>query len=179
MNNFFELLKGGDLRSIGLSNQVASLISNQQDFDNLFQYLFHKDRLIAMRAADAIEKVTAKKDQYLHGHKKEILQLCKAYSHKEIKWHLALLVSRLILSKDEPAKIWKLLSSWVIDKNESRIVRVNAIQGLFNLLQKHTAFVNDFEGIITNIETENIPSLNARIRKLKSLVARNASQNQV
>ena len=156
MKEFFKLLKGGDLRSIGQSNEIVKLIKNQEDFDHLFQYLLHEDRLIAMRTADVIEKLTLTDATYLS----------KNNPNKEVKWHLALLVSRLILQKKELAKIWKLLSSWALDKKESRIVRVNSIQGLFNLLQNNKQFAEDFDRIIANMHKENIPSINARIKKL-------------
>ncbi|HXL56509.1 MAG TPA: hypothetical protein VN958_09645 [Chitinophagaceae bacterium] len=39
MKTFGELLSGGDLRSIGKSNGVAALITDQKGFDNLFSCL--------------------------------------------------------------------------------------------------------------------------------------------
>lgn len=53
-----KILAGGDLRSIGKSNSVAGKIKTQNDFDKLFECLFHKDRHVVMWAADAIEKIT-------------------------------------------------------------------------------------------------------------------------
>lgn len=55
---FEEILKGGDLRSIGKTNEVVGMVNNQKSFDELYQLLFHPDRKIVMRAADAIEKIT-------------------------------------------------------------------------------------------------------------------------
>jgi len=69
MQNFDDILKGGDLRSIGQSNNVVSLIHNQESFDKLFQQLFHNDRKVVMRTADAIEKMTLNNRDYLKRHK--------------------------------------------------------------------------------------------------------------
>lgn len=168
MKDFFELLKGGDLRSLGHSNEIAKLIKTQEDFDHLFQYLFHEDRVIVMRTADVIEKITLTDAKYLNKHKIKLLELSKNNPNKEVKWHLALLVSRLIWPKNGLVKIWELLSSWALDKKESRIVRVNSIQGLFNLLQNNKQFGEHFDRIIVTIHKENIPSLNARIKKLNN-----------
>lgn len=168
MKDLLELLTGGDLRSIGRSNEVVRQIKNQDDFDNLFQYLFHEDRIVAMRTSDVIEKVTLANGKYLNKHKIKIIELCKSSPNKEVKWHLALLVPRLLLSKNELVEIWELLSFWALDKKESRIVRVNSIQGLFNLLQKNKQFVEDFDLISANLGKENIPSINARLRKLNN-----------
>jgi hypothetical protein len=65
MNNKSEeikkLLIGGDLRSIGDSSKIIKLINNQNDFDLLFGFINSDDRLIVMRAADVIEKITRNK----------------------------------------------------------------------------------------------------------------------
>ena len=167
MKHFDDILKGGDLRSIGQSNKVVSLIDNQQNFDELFQQLFHTDRKVVMRAVDAIEKITVNNPGYLKPHKNDILKLCDTAKNIELKWHLALLASRLSLTKRELGRVWQTLTCWATDRNESRIVRVNSIQGLFNLLTQHKELEQDFNLTLTEIERENIPSINARIRKLK------------
>lgn len=169
MQHFLELLSGGDLRSIAQSHKVVGLVQDQEDFDELFQYLFHAERLVVMRAADAVEKITVNNKGYLTSHKNEIIGLCKKASDKELKWHLALIVSRLKLGKSELGIIWELLTSWALDKKESRIVRVNSIEGLFNLLQEHKELEQDFELLLLEFERQGIPSLNARIRRIKKV----------
>lgn len=167
MNQFVYLLKGGDLRSIGQSNNVVSVIDNQQRFDELFQTLFHSDRKVVMRTADALEKITVNQPEYLQKHKNEILKLCHTAKNIELKWHVALLVTRVPLTKEEHGTIWQVLTRWATDRKESRIVRVNALQGLFDLLTRHQELKPEFNLTISKIENENIPSINARIRKLK------------
>ena len=129
---FEKLLKGGDLRSIGQSNAIISMVQNQESFDALFQQLFSTDRNVVMRAADAIEKITRKGVSYLKPHKREILSLCSSAKDIELKWHLALLVPRLSLTSKELGQIWQTLTTWATDRKESRIVRVNSLQGLFD-----------------------------------------------
>lgn len=58
MNNKKKYLQGGDLRSIADVDQLIPLIKTQKTFDELFSCLESEDRLIVMRAADAIEKIT-------------------------------------------------------------------------------------------------------------------------
>ncbi|HET9057232.1 MAG TPA: hypothetical protein VFN30_10335 [Chitinophagaceae bacterium] len=168
MNHFDEILSVGDLRSIGQSNKVVSLINNQNNFDELFQQLFHQDRKVVMRAADAIEKITLKNPVYLKKHKDKILLLCNKAKDKELKWHLALIIPRLSLNKKEFGWAWQILTNWVKDKKESRIVRVNSLQALFVLLPQNKELMQDFNLTIEEIANENIPSLNARIKKLKN-----------
>ena len=167
MNNLITYLKGGDLRSIADADKVVSLIKTQDDFENLFGYLFFKDRLVVMRAADAIEKITLNKPEFLQGHNKELINLLKTAADKELKWHLVLIVSRLDLNNDELEIIWDKLTNFAKDKRESKIVRVNSLQSLFDLSKKNKKFARDFELIVQKIESENIPSINARLRKFK------------
>ena len=171
MIDLLKILAGGDLRSIGRSNAMAKQISTQRQFNKLFDGLFHPDRLIVMRAADAIEKITLEKQHYLEAHKQSLLGLLKSADDKELKWHLALLVSRLKLTRSELGKVWATLSRWALDARESRIVRVNSVQGLFDLLKQGPGLRNDFELTLVQLEREEVPSIRARIRNLRKSLA--------
>ena len=166
---FEKLLKGGDLRSIGQSNAIISMVQNQESFDALFQQLFNTDRNVVMRAADAIEKITRNGVSYLKPHKREILSLCSSAKDIELKWHLALLVPRLSLTSKELGQIWQTLTTWATDRKESRIVRVNSLQGLFDLLSQNRDLAGDFNLTIARVEKEDAPSIRARIRKLRNV----------
>lgn len=168
MNKFQDKLKGGDLRSIGKANEIVAMVNNQTAFDELFEGLTYSDRKVVMRTADAIEKITLRKSDYLQKHKIELLNLCQIAKDKELKWHLALLVSRLNLTQKELGNTWELLTKWASDRKESKIVRVNSIQGLFNLLQQNPALSQDLNLTLSEIGKENVASLNARIKKLQN-----------
>jgi hypothetical protein len=168
VKDFIEYLKGGDLRSLEKSQKLCSLISNQGQFDSLFSYLLNSDRKVIMRAADVIEKITIKHPSYLNSHKKEILALSNNAKDKELVWHLALLISRIPLTKPEIQKVWKILTNWAIHFKESKIVRVNSLQSLCDLSMKHSEYTERFKELLLKIEKENIPSLNARIRKIRN-----------
>jgi hypothetical protein len=51
-----------------------------------------------MRAADAAEKVSAKKPRLLDRHKAELLGLLAEAEQIELRWHLALMIPRLRLA---------------------------------------------------------------------------------
>jgi len=57
--------------------------------------------------------------------------------------------------------------NWAKDKTNSRIVRVNSMQALFELSRQNKKFAKKFQQLIGELQKENIPSINARIRKLK------------
>ncbi|REL37738.1 hypothetical protein DYD21_08120 [Rhodohalobacter sp. SW132] len=166
MEEFIKYLQGGDLRSIADVEQLIPLIKNQKNFDELFRFLSSKDRLVVMRAADAAEKITKTDPSYLDSHKSEIIELLYHAKDKELKWHLALMVSRIDLSENELERVWNKLEAWVRDKSESKIVRVNSLQALYALSSLNKVLKRKFEIIIRDIKNENIPSLNARINIL-------------
>ena len=160
-------LNGGDLRSIGQANLIVTEIQNQNDFDILFNCLHSEDRLVVMRAADAIEKITIKRTDFLCGHKEEILAFCERADNIEFKWHLALLLPRLSFSESECDNVREILSSWLFDSKESKIVRANSLQALYELSKQDLITKEEFDGILSVVEKENIPSLLARIRKIR------------
>jgi hypothetical protein len=167
MSELEKLLSGGDLRSIGKSGSVISKIKSQSDFNELFSYLFHHDRIVVMRAADAIEKITLTKPGYLKNHAQEIILLSGKATNKELMWHLAQLLSRLGLNRNEFRRAWNILTNWVKDKTNSRIVRVNSMQALFDLLSRDKSLLKDFNLTLLELEKENIPSINARIKMIR------------
>jgi len=60
------MLKGGDRRSIGRSNEVTKLVLRQPGrFAELVECLWSEDPIVRMRAADAAEKVSAMKTDLL------------------------------------------------------------------------------------------------------------------
>lgn len=166
METFLRLLQGGDLRSLARTNEVVALVKDQRDADKLFGLLHHPDRKVVMRAADALEKITATDNTYLLSHAVEIKGLLFEARDKELKWHLSLLVSRLPLTEAELQKIWAQLCAWLEDKKESRIVRVNALQALYNLSQQDAALRSRLQAIATAVKQDHIQSLEARMRKL-------------
>lgn len=171
MTAYDKLLGGGDYRSLGNTNAVVSKIRDQDDFDELFGYLFHKDKLVAMRCSDAIEKITVNNPHFLIKHKKALLDLSDRPLTKELKWHLALLIPRLPLNPEEFGKCWEKLIHWAKDKTNSRIARVHSIQGLFEMLRTEPELIMDFNFTLTELEKEEIPSINARIRNLRKQIS--------
>lgn len=160
-------LSHGDLRSIGNANELIKQISTQQLFDDLFDLMFHKERVIAMRAADALEKISQRKPFLLRNHKNALVGLLLHAENMEVKWHVALMISRLKFSKRELEQVWFKLKAWALDTKESRIVRVNAIQAMYDLLpQCNSLAIPELLQVMETVAIENIPSIKARLKRL-------------
>jgi hypothetical protein len=175
MPQFDKFLAGDDLRKLGKTSLVISKINTQHDFDQLFRLLYQENRVLVMRAADAIEKISLSGPDYLSKHKNQLLELCGEAKNKELKWHLALLLPRLQLTNKEFDKAWNMLIQWAKDSADSRIVRVNAIQALFNLTSQNPAKRKKFNLLLLELDKENIPSVNARIRKIRKVLEVNTN----
>lgn len=168
--DFRPMLLGRDLRPAARSKEVAQLVQDQETFDQLFILVLHHERLLLMRAADAVQKVTLQHPEFLLPHKDQLFSLLKGGLKKELKWHLALLITRVPLDDFEVEDVWTDLSYWALNPNESKIVRVNALQGLYELTRKNRTRTDALVTIMKNLEHTNIPSLQARIRKLSKLM---------
>jgi hypothetical protein len=167
MTDFAHLLLGKDFRTNFKNKAVVEAVRDQLSFDELFALLWHHERTLVMRAADAVEKVTMQRKEFLEPHKAQLLSLLRSAVNKELKWHVAQLVPRLNLADEERNEVWKVLSYWAQNPNESKIVRVNSLQGLFDLTQQAPLLKQDFQHVISNLEREPISSVQARIKKLK------------
>jgi hypothetical protein len=166
---FTSLLLGGDLRRLRENSIVVRAVADQLSFDELFALVFHHERHLVLRAIDAVEKVTIKHPEFLRPHKTQLMSVLKSADHKELKWHVAQLIPRVELTEAELTEVRHILNYWALNKNESKIVRVNALQGLFDLSKKHSEVRSDLASAIAGMEHEMIPSIQARIKKLKKL----------
>ena len=92
--------KSGDLRSIGLVDEaVAIVLARPELFGELVAGLADSDRLVRMRSADAVEKVTRKHADWLASWKRYLLQEAAAREEKELRWHVAQLQDGLPQSR--------------------------------------------------------------------------------
>lgn len=111
-------LTGGDRRSIGRSNEVvADVLADPSLFDLIFDAIASDDPLIAMRAADAVEKVTAAQPELLRPHKQRLLTELASIPQQEVRWHVAQMLPRLSLSDMERRQAVGILESYLDDRS--------------------------------------------------------------
>jgi len=165
--NIADLLTGGDPRSLGRADLVAAMVAeNPRLFPELIAGLWSEDPLVRMRSADAAEKVTRKNPELLRSKKKEMLGLMAEASGPELRWHLALMVSRLKLNVRERQLAVSLLVEYL--KDRSSIVKTFALQGLAELALKSDDDNLRFQ--VTEILRQAVrggtPAMKSRSRKL-------------
>ncbi len=173
MSSLLEKLKGGDLRSIGRSDEVVRDILNEPTlFNEVFEGILSNDPLIRMRSADAIEKVSSIKPSYLQPYKNRLIDEVSQIEQQEVRWHLAQMFSYIEINEHETDRIVSLLLNY-IDNDRSKIVQVNSIQTLTNLAVRYQRIkpvtVNKLQEII-RVGSSAVVS---RARKLLERLAQN------
>lgn len=175
MSLILSKLEGGDLRSIGNANELASIASSDKKaFDEIFEGIFSRDPLIAMRASDVIEKASQNHPEHLQPHKDTIINNLHVFNRQEVKWHIALMLSYIELNENELNIAVEALTGWLKDKeNKSQIVKVNSLQALTNIAMKHIRLKNKIKCIIENEMASGKAAVKARGRKLLIMLAEN------
>jgi hypothetical protein len=132
------MLREGQGRiSVGRAEEVAALVLAQpKSFPHLMECLWDEDPGVANRAAHALERVT--RDglpgpiAQLNSWKTSLLGMLPEAKENKFRWHLALIVPRLTLSRMECARATAALQSWLEDDSSS-IVKTMSLQGLADL----------------------------------------------
>jgi hypothetical protein len=104
--NVLDKLRGGDLRSIGRSNEiVADIEEDSSIIEKVFPGLYNCDPVVKARSADVIEKATRNRPELLLNHKKQIILILQNEMQQEVCWHIAQIIPRLKYKPKEEKKI--------------------------------------------------------------------------
>ena len=136
MSQILKKLEGGDLRSIGRSEEVVQdILENPALFGEVFDGMLSEDPRVRMRSADALEKVSSRHPEYLQPFKNRLINEISKIEQQELRWHVAQMFSYLAVSTQERAEIVRILLFY-LDADRSRIVKVCSIQTLADLAER-------------------------------------------
>jgi hypothetical protein len=159
------LLKGGDRRSIGRSNFVVKLVLRApKRFAELIKCLWSDDPIVRMRAADAAEKISTIRLELLNPYKAELLGLLAETEQIELRWHLAQMIPRLPLTRDERRLAAELFQLYLQDR--SSIVRTFALQALADMSRSDSQLWPQVREILEKSIARGTAAMKARARKL-------------
>jgi hypothetical protein len=159
------ILQGGDRRSLGQANRIAAVIREHPErFPELLECLWSPDPVVRMRAADAAEKASAQRAELLYPFKAELLGLAAETRQQELRWHLALMIPRLPLTRAERERAVALFKEFLSDR--SSIVKTCALQGLAELAQGDPELRSEVTGLVERACRTGTPAMKARARKL-------------
>ena len=158
-------LEGGDRRSLGRSAEVVQEILLEPPLVRvLIQGLRSADPIVRMRAADALEKVTSVRPDWLKPCKRDLLRLARQTTQQELRWHLAQMLPRLPLGRPERRVLVSTLREYLRDR--SSIVKTCALQALADLAVIDPALRSAAKRIIEAAMPDGTPAMRARWRKL-------------
>jgi len=158
-------LAGGDRRSIGRADELVKALERQTSLlPELVEDMWNPDPVIAMRAADATEKLSRKQAHRLQRFEKEFLGLAGETQQQELRWHLAAMLARLHLSPAEQRRTAAILTQYLED--QSSIVRTFALQGLFDLAVLDSGLRPRVEELLRSAQRVGTAAMRARSRKL-------------
>jgi len=165
MKRIIENLKGGDLRSIGKSGDaVTAVLRNPALFSYLIAGMLDGDRLVRMRAADAVEKATRMHPEWLQPWKGALLGDISTQEDKELRWHVAQLLPRLRLTSADKAKALSILLGYL--KDQSSIVKTFSMQALADLAKQDEQLLDQVLPLIERFTRTGTPAMKSRGRKL-------------
>ena len=115
LNIITKMLIGGDLRSIGKSDEVVKKVVKEAELiELLYDGFFTDDPVVRMRTADVLEKVSRKTPNILMPFKKSLIKKVSQIDQQEVQWHLAQIYPRLILTEKEIETVRKILINWAL-----------------------------------------------------------------
>lgn len=159
------LLAGGDRRSIGKSESVVDLLESRPKLLRaLLDLLWDANTLVAMRAADALEKYTRDKRTVPQAYKKQLIGLMHECTQQEVRWHLAAIVPNLWLTQAECRHVAQILGTYLHDR--SSIVKTYAMHGLSDLTRQDQALHGEVLELIRALTRSGTPAMRARGRHL-------------
>ncbi len=171
MHALLQSLSGGDRRSIGESNRaVASVLAQPELISVLFEGIESADPVLRMRCADAVEKVTRQRPEWLAPYKKTLVQTLAKIEQQEVRWHVAPMLARLPLSETEVLLVIDILLGYT--NAPSRIVKTMAMQALADIALRHPRYLPGVEQHIEELVVIGTPAMQARGRKLLAKLAR-------
>jgi hypothetical protein len=166
LHPLLQKLEGGDLRSIGRANDVASeVIAEPKLFAVLVAGLSSNQPAVRMRCADAAEKASLKLPGALQPYAAHILRLLESEQPKEMLWHLLQMVPRVKWSTKQLPALLALIEPCLT--SSSSIVQTCALQARVELLAQTRTDKEKVAGLLRRLQRRSgFAAVRSRARKL-------------
>jgi hypothetical protein len=163
--------------SSGRTVEVVNLVrACPKKAAQLLECLWDEDPCVAMRAADALEKLTRRRSPVPDEIQKSILKtlqgtwkapllgLLAEATENKLRWCLAQVVTRLTLTVTECQRVAETLLSYLEDR--SSIVKTCALQGLVGLTRQDASLLPEVVDLLNIHSRSGTPAMRARGRML-------------
>jgi hypothetical protein len=159
------LTAGRHRLSSGRTAEVIDLVrAHPRKAAQLLECLWDEDPGVAMRAADALEKLSRNHPSLLSSWKAPLLGLLAQATQNKLRWSLAATIPRLELTIPECRRVARTLQSWLEDTNS--IVKTCALQGLADLTSQDPSLQPVVLDLLRIHSRSGTPAMRARGRML-------------
>lgn len=160
----FALLAEGDMRTTGRAEEVVQIVLRQpQRLAELIQCLRYSHPGVRMRAADALEKVSAQHADWLYPYKEVLMGIAEQTGQHEVMWHMAQILPRLIATPDTE-RLLMILDRYASSK--SSIVQACTVEAYWQIVllepSRKPVMIDKIQGLVAG----GSPAARARARKL-------------
>lgn len=167
MTDVLKLLESRDLRSVEHAESLVRYIGTDATrFNEIFEYMFAPVQTVAMAASDVIERVSGARPELLKPHKRTLLRRLSEIEQKEVRWHVAQILSRVPLTEREALAVAEILKQWLLS-DASGIVKVFSLQTIVDLAQRYPAIDPIARACATWGDEHGKPAMRARLRILR------------
>lgn len=164
--SLIEKLRGGDLRSIGRSDEVVvDVLKAPERLGDVFEGLFHGEAVVRARSADALEKVCATRPEWFRPFVGRLIRDVATIDQKEVRWHVAQILGRVRLTARQRQSAVGILENY-LENSDSQIVKVSALQALADLAANEPALQPRVVEFAEMASRSGSKSLKARARKI-------------
>jgi hypothetical protein len=159
------LTAGRHRLSSGRTAEVIDLVrAHPRKAAQLLECFWDEDPGVAMRAADALEKLSRNHPSLLSSWKAPLLGLLAQATQNKLRWSLAATIPRLELTIPECRRVARTLQSWLEDTNS--IVKTCALQGLADLTSQDPSLQPVVLDLLRIHSRSGTPAMRARGRML-------------
>jgi hypothetical protein len=168
--SFLRKLEGADRRCLGRVEEViAEVEAHPELFPLLVEAMVAADARVAMRAADAVEKISARHAEWLRPFTDWLIAEAARSVQQEVRWHFAQICPRLILDDAKRRQVVAILECYLADG--SAIVKTFAMQALADLALADGSLRPRALRHILELTETGTPAMRARGRRLLALMA--------
>ena len=140
------------------------VLENPTRIGELLAGLRHFEPGVRMRAADALEKASRVRPEFLHGRAPILLGIAGRTDQPEVQWHLAQMLPRLAFRAGARRRAWRQLHAWL--SSRSRIVQACSLEGLALLAANDAALRARTADLVRRALRQGSPAVRARARNV-------------
>jgi hypothetical protein len=140
------------------------VLENPRLVRQLVECLWDEDEGVAGRAADTLETVAAESPRIIARWKDSLLGRLVEGGPIKLRWHLALTMAGVRLTRPECRRVYGVLRGWL--DHRSSIVKTCAMQGVAELTRQDSSLTDEVFDLLRALSRSGTPAMRARGRIL-------------